>query len=215
MSIGIASEGSESVEVTSSTERRFTESIYSSIEEVFSKAGTGKPELSAVAVCIGPGSFTGVRVGVGSAKGLAHSLGIPVIGVSSFEVCFFNRNAEKICGVVPYKKDKVSYMLNSSDDLMTEGLPGTWEDLNDIAKSVDLITGYFSLEQVSGLKVITGEACEIVTIDPSGGRIAEIGLVKFQKELYNAGVEGITELSPLYAHTMQFRERVQKFGTDG
>lgn len=43
-------------------------------------------DLSAVAVCIGPGSYTGVRIGLAYAKGLALALGRPVIGISTFDI---------------------------------------------------------------------------------------------------------------------------------
>ena len=43
------------------------------------------PEIKAVVVAKGPGSFTGLRVGIAAAKGLCHGLGIPVIGISSLE----------------------------------------------------------------------------------------------------------------------------------
>lgn len=46
-------------------------------------------ELSGIAVCVGPGSYTGVRIGVAVAKGLALPQSIPVISVSSLEITAF------------------------------------------------------------------------------------------------------------------------------
>ncbi|MDO9526610.1 MAG: tRNA (adenosine(37)-N6)-threonylcarbamoyltransferase complex dimerization subunit type 1 TsaB [Gemmobacter sp.] len=55
------------------------------LEEVLTEAGIGWRDLGALAVGIGPGNFTGVRIAVSAARGLALGLGVPAVGVSSFE----------------------------------------------------------------------------------------------------------------------------------
>ncbi|MEM7059340.1 MAG: tRNA (adenosine(37)-N6)-threonylcarbamoyltransferase complex dimerization subunit type 1 TsaB [Pseudomonadota bacterium] len=61
------------------------ERLFPMIEDVLEEAGVGFANLARVAVCVGPGSFTGLRVGVAAARGLALGCGIPAIGVTRFE----------------------------------------------------------------------------------------------------------------------------------
>ena len=56
------------------------------IDEVLSEAGLALTDMERIGVTIGPGSFTGIRVGVAAARGFALSLGIPAVGVSTLQV---------------------------------------------------------------------------------------------------------------------------------
>lgn len=66
-------------------DRGQAERLLPMLQEVLAKAGAGWGDLAALAVCTGPGNFTGIRVGVAAARGLALGLGVPAIGVTAFE----------------------------------------------------------------------------------------------------------------------------------
>jgi len=56
------------------------------LADLLSQTKSGLQSISCVIVAKGPGSFNGLRVGVSTAKGLAFSLGIPIVGISTLEV---------------------------------------------------------------------------------------------------------------------------------
>ncbi|WP_349940555.1 tRNA (adenosine(37)-N6)-threonylcarbamoyltransferase complex dimerization subunit type 1 TsaB [Fulvimarina sp. MAC8] len=65
--------------------RGHAERLPAVIDAVLAEAGCGFPDIASIAVTIGPGSFTGVRVGVAAARGYALALGIPAAGVTTLE----------------------------------------------------------------------------------------------------------------------------------
>jgi tRNA threonylcarbamoyladenosine biosynthesis protein TsaB len=66
--------------------RRHVETLHGAIDSLRRLAGIDLRSLSAVAVDVGPGLFTGVRVGVASAKAFATALAVPVVPATSLEV---------------------------------------------------------------------------------------------------------------------------------
>ena len=55
------------------------------VDEVFEKSGLSFADLDAVAVSQGPGSYTGLRIGVSTAKGIAYALEVPLIGINTLQ----------------------------------------------------------------------------------------------------------------------------------
>lgn len=68
------------------------------IDEAFRSAGLELKDMDAIAAVVGPGSFTGVRIGIATAKGLAHGSGKPCIPVNALEA--LSRNLELCEGTV-------------------------------------------------------------------------------------------------------------------
>jgi tRNA threonylcarbamoyladenosine biosynthesis protein TsaB len=89
--VGCAVGGHEGVLASahSSRSRRHAESLTPSIEFVCRQARVELAEIGAVAVDIGPGLFTGLRVGVATAKAVAQALRVPVIPISSLDLLAF------------------------------------------------------------------------------------------------------------------------------
>lgn len=85
-SIALSNEGVLVAEMTWRCRRNHTVELLPSVEKLFSHVGASKDDVSAVFVCIGPGMYTGLRVGVTTAKALAQALAVPIVGVGRLEL---------------------------------------------------------------------------------------------------------------------------------
>jgi tRNA threonylcarbamoyladenosine biosynthesis protein TsaB len=110
---------------------RHAEQLLELVDAVFRNAGWKKHDLELMACCIGPGSFTGVRVGVATAKGIALALGLPIVGVGSLEVmaqAYWARLAaphgdEGVVALLDARKGEVFWAAYASDGALLAG-PG-------------------------------------------------------------------------------------------
>ena len=64
--------------------REQSENLFSLVDQVFDEANLELNSLTAIGVCVGPGNFTGLRVGISAAKGLGMALKTKVFGISRF-----------------------------------------------------------------------------------------------------------------------------------
>jgi tRNA threonylcarbamoyladenosine biosynthesis protein TsaB len=81
--VAVAIGGAVACSRVENSPQRHSERLLALVDEALVGVGVEKGDLDGIAVTRGPGSFTGVRVGIATAKGLAFALGIPVLGVSS------------------------------------------------------------------------------------------------------------------------------------
>jgi len=69
------------------------------VQELMAQAGVTMKDLDAIGVGTGPGNFTGIRISVSAARGLALGLGIPAVGVTAFETLHFGTDGPCLCTV--------------------------------------------------------------------------------------------------------------------
>lgn len=83
--IGLFEGGKEIKYVKWQAHRELSETIHKTIGGVLGEAGRGLAELDGIGVLQGPGSFTGLRIGISVANALAYSLGIPIVSAKGGE----------------------------------------------------------------------------------------------------------------------------------
>ncbi len=108
----------ERITYTFRHERHLSERLPAIIEFVLSDGRTGLQDVEAFAVGLGPGSFTGVRIGVTMAKGFAWALGKPLVGVSSLDAValpFRSLPDTVIAAVTPTRRTEVVAAFYSGD----------------------------------------------------------------------------------------------------
>lgn len=80
---------------------RHGETLLPSIERFLGEQNIRRSRLTGIVVGTGPGAFTGLRVGIATAKGIAHGLGVPLVGVSTAEALLAASGVERAVLLLP------------------------------------------------------------------------------------------------------------------
>lgn len=96
-------------EFTMNHKKTHSQTLLPMVDEMMKITGFDKKELDAIAISKGPGSFTGLRIGSATAKGLSQALGIPVVSVSSLEGLAANLYGtdDIICPIMDARRSQV------------------------------------------------------------------------------------------------------------
>jgi tRNA threonylcarbamoyladenosine biosynthesis protein TsaB len=97
-SIALGRVGQDAIEVLAQTVlagKTYSAQLVPVLREMLEKQGLIPGDLQAIVVVNGPGSFTGIRIGVSTAKGLSEALGIPVVAVSRLAVLAWKAGADR------------------------------------------------------------------------------------------------------------------------
>ena len=108
-SVALLHEQTLRAELTIQARLTHSEQLMPHIADMLDKASVGKADIDGIAVSIGPGSFTGLRIGLATAKGLAFAWQTPIVGIETSTSLAWNfvGNADKICPLIDAQKGNV------------------------------------------------------------------------------------------------------------
>jgi tRNA threonylcarbamoyladenosine biosynthesis protein TsaB len=192
LKLGLSFGGDRLVKSDDEVERSHGQIIVRKISNLFSSAGLQPGDLNGIVVSTGPGSFTGLRIGLAAAKGMAVALKIPIVGVSLFELA---------AQVLRYEEHLVWVVLRVRRDefLVGQVLHGTFDpgavaavpaaqlgeyihegeaigvglDLSIVAPGANLVDGIGELDvdptgliEIGRRKLEAGEGADVATLEP-------------------------------------------------
>ncbi|HYK96541.1 MAG TPA: tRNA (adenosine(37)-N6)-threonylcarbamoyltransferase complex dimerization subunit type 1 TsaB [Candidatus Dormibacteraeota bacterium] len=123
---------------------RHSQELLPTVVELISEAGLRLPDLAAIVVGTGPGAFTGLRVGLATAKTLAHELRVPVIGIASSDALLAAADAGAVLWLPSGPRDRLSVtaghapvVVPGAADASVTTRPGDGSDANAVAVDLD------------------------------------------------------------------------------
>jgi tRNA threonylcarbamoyladenosine biosynthesis protein TsaB len=165
--------------------------------------GIAATTLTGVSVSIGPGSFTGLRVGLSVAKGLALVLHIPVIGVPTLDAAAYahKRSTLPVCAVLPagrgrwcaafYQTDADSWQRCSDYTLIRT------KELIAALQEPALVCGEMTASLVAELRQSTSQQVVIATPAAAARRTGYVAELAWQR-LSAGEADDLASLSPIY-----------------
>lgn len=168
------------------------------IEEVMQQTSKSFSDLNAVAVSKGPGSFTGLRIGVSTAKGLCYALDIPLISVETLKSLSTQVDANDgfIISMLDARRMEVySAIFNQDFDEVRE-IQAQVLDASSFSDLLNKKPCYFIGDGVQKTKELIAHknACFIEFKLPSANEMAKLSFVKFEQNKF----ENVAYFEPFY-----------------
>ena len=207
-------QGSEILsELTWRCGQNHTIELYPRLDMLLTKANLDIKSADCIFVAKGPGSFNGLRVGVAAAKGLAFSLGIPIIGISTLEsmayqqassglpVCAVqNAGREEIAVAVYQLKKRKGWCQLAAEQLTTvEALPKIIKNTVVFCGEINSVTAAQIKKIFKTKAVVPGPAAQL----RRAAYLAELG----QRCIAAGTYDNLATLQPLYLRRPPITER--------
>lgn len=204
-------------------EKTHSQKLMPMIDDMFKKTNLSLNDINLLACCLGPGSFTGIRIGIATIKAFADAKNIPTVGVTSLESLAYNENTKGfVCPIIDCKNNNVYSSLFFYDN-------NTYSQIGDnIAENINTALDIFlknlkssEMFSISNLITFVGDGSilhkDLVQAKFSNYNIklsdnniqSSISLAKCAYHKYLNGLYGDSNsVSPLYLRKSQ-AERAQ------
>jgi len=193
-------------------EKRSTQSLALGLAAVLEQVGWRTTDLDLVATCVGPGSFTGLRVGITTAKTLAYAAGADILGLDTLQV---------IAATAPAGVERLSVAVDAQRNQVVAGTfqrgPDGWfaplgpSQLLDVDAWLAGLAPGTCLSGPSLRKVADRVPDRLTTLDPSHWFPSAASVARLAVRRYAAGYrDDLWTLVPRYSRPSAAEEKWQK-----
>ena len=198
--LGVMFAGDRLVKSEEKIDKTHGQILIKKIGELLGSAAKETKDISAIIVSTGPGSFTGLRIGIAAAKGMAVALEIPIIGISLFEIAAYKlKNEKEKCKVVlPYIKDDYFTAVVENGNFDESSI--IKENKASIASDIDENRNIAFIGFENSAKMLTeDENQKIQFINYNSSDFLYLGNEKYMKQKFDE----LNSLEPLYIEKSQ------------
>ena len=176
-----------------------SEKLLKFISELFSDANLSLSDLDAIAVSMGPGSYTGLRIGVSTAKGLCYGLDIPLISISTLKAMSFGMaleiKADLYCPMIDARRMEVYSAFFDINNTEVRKIQADIINENSYKKELEKKVVFFGDGSEKLIEKIKDKNAIFVSdIHPSAKNMGLLSYQKFTKSLF----EDLAYFEPFY-----------------
>lgn len=183
-------------------EKSHSSLLHVMIDDLLRYAEVERPELEAVALSLGPGSYTGLRIGASAAKGLCYALDVPLVGVNTLEAMAYgvnrcNPTGAWLCPMIDARRMEVFCCVQRPDGetvLPTRALIVDEASFRDELSRHPLWFFGDGSAKCRKLLEASPNAHFITGVEPSARWVGELAAQKFQRQEF----EDVAYSVPLY-----------------
>jgi tRNA threonylcarbamoyl adenosine modification protein YeaZ len=183
--------------------RNHTVELLPHLDALLKQSAKQMKDIQGIVVATGPGSFNGLRVGLGTAKGLAFSLDIPIVGISTLEAAAY-QHAEfgiPVCAILNAGRSEISYAIYQLKNGMWQCLvPPSLTTIAELCSRINQTTLFCGEPTAAMLEEIRALLGDRAVIPPPAGLLrrpaflAELGA----KRIASGDVDDAATLQPIY-----------------
>ena len=168
------------------------------IEEVLSEVKISINNLNAIALSMGPGSYTGLRIGTSTAKGLCYSLGIPLISISTLKAMALGISKHYdfplYCPMIDARRIEVFAGIYDSENNEIREVDADVVDVNTYAEYLKNEVLFFGNGALKCADIISNENANFIECYPSAKDIRTLAFQKYS----NNDFEDVAYFEPFY-----------------
>ena len=206
-SVAITEDEKTILELNINNIKTHSETLIPLIQELFNKTNLNLSQIDLIACDVGPGSFTGIRIGISSVKAMAETLNIPITSVSSLEGLAYNVDTtsyDTICTLIDARNGQVyAGIFDKKYNLLEKYIA---DDINIVMES---LKKYKNIVYVGDGALVHQKLLNIKKFEYENEihakNIAKCGYNKFK----NKAIENADTITPLYLRKSQ-AERMKK-----